>query len=622
MHTRGVRGMGCGLVTLTEENATGTDFASTKPRRSRTLGHLHELEVDEACGTKTGHTIGCAHAHEDCVHGTRRERSHSLESSSSSSSSSSENHLHDDASYKSDSDLSQSQSISSAIRAIRIDNDNDDEYDIEMDNGECGEGTGHDSSGISFDLHMPTMPKYGSTCARHHRSLSLCGSTSCHSSSLSSSSSSSSSTSELHFESPELDSVFEIEDPPKMSSVPSNDSMIMDGHNDVTTPVNNGGSRKKTLGYDYENDESTDAFMLLSPDPSAFEGSESLQRKAIQPINYNKRCPATPERLRRPNRLIRHSSLFDNKLLISFGDMNFTGTIFERDFTDRQIVGEGAFFECYRVADADTGIVYAVKKSKRSFRGKKDRQNYLKEVKLLHALGGHPNIVRVYRAWQQELHFFVQMEHCDGNLSGFVSRLQGHISDRFLITCCAQICQALAHIHRANLIHLDVKPANVLVVLPKDREGRIKCSPGPDRFFDFTLKLTDFGQAILKKEQKDAVEGDSQYMAPELLAIDYTPTSAADIFSLGLLLLEIATGLELPLTGSKWHDLREGKAGEYLSGSITSPNLQAVIESMLHPDPSQRPTALRIIEQLKYLAPSGSRTMNTPSPFGRRSSSM
>ncbi len=79
---------------------------------------------------------------------------------------------------------------------------------------------------------------------------------------------------------------------------------------------------------------------------------------------------------------------------------------------------------------------------------------------------------------------------------------------------------------------------------------------------DGQLKLGDFGQAQLKSGWRDGGEGDATYMAPELFqnAEDASPTFAADVFSLGLLLFELATGLVLPKDGPLWHQLREGGA--------------------------------------------------------------
>ena len=110
---------------------------------------------------------------------------------------------------------------------------------------------------------------------------------------------------------------------------------------------------------------------------------------------------------------------------------------------------------------------------------------------------------------------------------------------------------SLKHIHDNGIVHLDVKPSNFFV----RSNGQ--------------LALGDFGQAIelskIPQLKDDDVEGDSVYMAPELLqnnvaAIDKISTKA-DIFSLGASLLEIAAGMNLPKNGEMWLKLRHAGEG-------------------------------------------------------------
>lgn len=60
----------------------------------------------------------------------------------------------------------------------------------------------------------------------------------------------------------------------------------------------------------------------------------------------------------------------------------------------------------------------------------------------------------------------------------------------------------------------------------------------------------------LKGDMRRAMEGDAKYLAPELM--DGKFTKAADVFSLGISMLELASDLELPSRGKLWHDLRNG----------------------------------------------------------------
>jgi len=91
----------------------------------------------------------------------------------------------------------------------------------------------------------------------------------------------------------------------------------------------------------------------------------------------------------------------------------------------------------------------------------------------------------------------------------------------------------------------------------------------PSNYFvksDGTVKLGDFGMALSQTQipnlRDDDVEGDSIYMAPELLRSGISKvekiTYKADIFSLGASLLELASGMNLPQNGMAWQKLREG----------------------------------------------------------------
>ena len=69
---------------------------------------------------------------------------------------------------------------------------------------------------------------------------------------------------------------------------------------------------------------------------------------------------------------------------------------------------------------------------------------------------------------------------------------------------------------------------------------------------------------------KDALEGDARYVAAEVLKGQFGPK--ADIFSLGISLLELACNLEIPMGGDTWHFLREGKLPEdFTKGMVIVP---------------------------------------------------
>jgi membrane-associated tyrosine- and threonine-specific cdc2-inhibitory kinase len=70
---------------------------------------------------------------------------------------------------------------------------------------------------------------------------------------------------------------------------------------------------------------------------------------------------------------------------------------------------------------------------------------------------------------------------------------------------------------------------------------------------------------------------------------------ANDIFSLGITLLELACGLELPANGKLWQDLRSLILPEEAMNLLSS-DLQKIIRSMMEPDPSKRPTVHQLLK--------------------------
>lgn len=97
--------------------------------------------------------------------------------------------------------------------------------------------------------------------------------------------------------------------------------------------------------------------------------------------------------------------------------------------------------------------------------------------------------------------------------------------------------------HKMGFAHLDIKPANIL-----------RSSHAPDSF-----KLADFGNVMCTNSIWEIIEGDRVYVSGELLAGDHSNIYAADMFSLGITLLELALRSPLPEDGPQYASLRRGE---------------------------------------------------------------
>jgi serine/threonine protein kinase len=91
------------------------------------------------------------------------------------------------------------------------------------------------------------------------------------------------------------------------------------------------------------------------------------------------------------------------------------------------------------------------------------------------------------------------------------------------------------------------------------------------------------------------VEGDNVYLAPEVL--EGVCGRSSDIFSLGLITLELAANIELPSQGDSWQRLRHEHFGDIRFETMISSRLRSLIFGMLRTSPHRRPTVEFIISE-------------------------
>lgn len=213
---------------------------------------------------------------------------------------------------------------------------------------------------------------------------------------------------------------------------------------------------------------------------------------------------------------------------------------FEQCFEVVDRIGEGSFGEVFKVRSKEDGQLYAVKKSLELYRGETSRQEKLEEVKRYEQFSQHDNCITLHKAWEQNDLLYMQLELCKCNLETYVMQANGLLSENEVWNILVDLLLALKALHDQNLIHLDIKLENIMISE------------------DNVCKLGDFGLVadLRAPNLRNSSEGDCRYIAPETL--DHIFTKAADIFSLGITILELASKCELPKNGYLWHTLRSG----------------------------------------------------------------
>ena len=230
-------------------------------------------------------------------------------------------------------------------------------------------------------------------------------------------------------------------------------------------------------------------------------------------------------------------------------------------------LGRGSMGVVYRALDTQLGRDVALKLLSQIRPGAEDELRELaREAQVLAALD-HPNLVTVYSLEVSDELMFITMEYVAGEDLRAHLRNRGPLSRPEVVRAARELARGLAAAHARGVVHRDVKPENVRI------------SPRGDYvLLDFGLARFVAGEDSMESasEASDStittVAGTPAYMAPELrrgAVLD----ARADVWALGLVILELATG-------SRSHQPRDL--------ARLPRNLRAVIRRCLAADPGER----------------------------------
>ncbi|HET9425659.1 MAG TPA: protein kinase, partial [Gemmatimonadaceae bacterium] len=197
-------------------------------------------------------------------------------------------------------------------------------------------------------------------------------------------------------------------------------------------------------------------------------------------------------------------------------------------------LGAGGMGEVYVAEDARLGRQVAVKVIRGSnAAAKAARARFEQEARAASALT-HPNIITIYDIGDADEQPFMVMELLEG--TSLRAQLRERIPTPELLRLAGQLADALACSHERGIVHRDLKPENIFVT----NDGNAKILDfGVARIRQATAD--DDGVTLERLTLKGSAIGTIGYMAPEIIAGE-TADFRADIFSLGCVLYEMATG--------------------------------------------------------------------------------
>ncbi|THX94972.1 MAP kinase [Aureobasidium pullulans] len=265
-----------------------------------------------------------------------------------------------------------------------------------------------------------------------------------------------------------------------------------------------------------------------------------------------------------------------------------------------QFVGGGTFGSVYAAINLDSGHLMAVKEIRLQ-----DPQliptivsQIRDEMGVLQVLD-HPNVVSYYGIEPHRDKVYIFMEYCSGgSLAGLLEH--GRIEDETVIQVYGlQMLEGLAYLHEAGVVHRDIKPENILL----DHNG--------------VIKYVDFGAAkVIAKQGKtlvadptgrggrqNSMTGTPMYMSPEVIKGGAPVNSrhgAVDIWSLGCVILEMATGRRpWASLDNEWaimYNIAQGNPPQQPSNDQLSELGLDFLQKCFERDPARRSSAAELLQ--------------------------
>ena len=254
-------------------------------------------------------------------------------------------------------------------------------------------------------------------------------------------------------------------------------------------------------------------------------------------------------------------------------------------------VGAGGMGEVWRAEDSRLGRVVAIKVLPPSFVADAEATSRLKREARTAAQLYHPSIATIHSIEQDGDHIFIVEEFVEGDsLTKVIKR--GGLAEAEICRIARAVADALDEAHAKGIVHRDIKPDNIIVA-----GNRVKV-------LDFGI-AKQVGSPGASPEtfvtQQGMILGTVHYMSPEQ-ALGKTFDGRTDVFSLGVVLYEMATGRKPfegeTITETMTQIIRDEPVDAAAVNPGVSPGLKAIIDRSLRKNPGERYTAAELVTAL------------------------
>ena len=188
---------------------------------------------------------------------------------------------------------------------------------------------------------------------------------------------------------------------------------------------------------------------------------------------------------------------------------DFTGCFIDKYYELVQLLGSGSFGVVYKAVDTrespDSENRYrAVKIVRKAGRTPKELAIIRREVALHSIVAGHPNIITIHDAYDDDEYFYMILDYCPGgDLFDHVIDKDTYVNnDELLRKAFVSLIDAVRYCHKNKIAHRDLKPENILT----SEDGS-------------KVLLADFGLATVKRMMDEHGSGTSIYMSPGKLRL-------------------------------------------------------------------------------------------------------